>query len=144
MARGDSPLPSFVGAQCPAAAAQLPVMPDRRFPTVAADGSFVVRVNFQSSPGEPIENVREWLDTWIKDHWNGHAIGAPQPFAAYFSAAPQAELNSAGELILVLRGVSNEGEKRFWKDWFVRICRELLARFPGAGSVTRMESMETA
>jgi hypothetical protein len=40
--------------------------------------------------------------------------------------------------------VSDEGEKRLWKDWFIRICSDLLARFPGAGSVTRMESMPTA
>jgi hypothetical protein len=71
-------------------------------------------------------------------------MGAHRPFAEYFSAPPQAELNSSGELTLVLRGVSDEGEKRFWKDWFVRICRDLLARFPGAGSVTHMESMRTA
>lgn len=118
--------------------------PDQQCPRVAPDGSFVVRASFQSSPGEPIENVREWLDVWIKHHWDGHAIGAAHPFSAYFSAPPQAELNPAGELTLVLSGMSDEGEKRFWKDWFVRICRDLLARFPGAGSVTRMESVRPA
>jgi hypothetical protein len=118
--------------------------PDRQFPRVAPDGSFVVRASFQSSPGEPIEDVREWLAAWIKDHWDGHSIGAHGPFAAYFSAPPQAELNSAGDLTLVLQGVSDEGEKRFWKDWFVRICRDLLVRLPGASSVTRLESMPPA
>ena len=118
--------------------------PEQQFPTVAPDGSFVVRASFQSLPGEPIESVREWLDTWMKAHSDGQRIGSHHPFDAYFNAPPQAELNSAGELTLVLRGVSDEGEKRFWKDWFVRICRDLLARFPGAGSVTRMESMPTA
>jgi hypothetical protein len=118
--------------------------PERQFPRVAPDGSFVVRASFESLPGEPIESVREWLGTWMEAHWDGQKIGAHHPFAAYFSAPPQAELNSAGELTLVLRGVSDDGEKRLWKDWFVRICRDLLARFPGAGSVTRMESMPTA
>ena len=118
--------------------------PERQFPRVAPDGSFVVRASFQSLPGEPIEIVREWLDTWMEAHSGGQKIGSHQPFAAYFSAPPQVELNSAGELTLVLRGVSDEVEKRFWKDWFVRICRDLLARFPGAGSLTRMESMPTA
>lgn len=118
--------------------------PERQFPTVAPDGSFVVRASFQSLPGEPIESVRVWLGTWMEANSDGQKIGSHHPFAAYFSAPPQAELNSAGELTLVLRGVSDEGEKRFWKDWFVRICRDLLARFPGVGSVTRMESMPTA
>lgn len=118
--------------------------PDRQFPGVAPDGSFVVRAAFQSSPGEPIENVREWLNAWTKDHEDGHAIGSPHPFSGYFSAPPQAELTPSGEFTLVLRGVSDEGEKRFWKDWFVRICRDLLGRFPEAGSVTRMDSMTTA
>ncbi len=115
--------------------------PDRQFPRVAQDGSFVVRASFQSPPGEPIENVREWLDAWMQDHGDGHSMGASHPFAAYFNAPPQAELNPAGELTLVLRVVSDEGEKRLWKDWFIRICHDLLARFPGAGSVTLMESM---
>lgn len=66
--------------------------PDRQFPRVAPDGSFVVRASFQSWPGEPIENVRQWLDGWIKNHWDGHAIGAAHPFSAYFSASPQVEL----------------------------------------------------
>jgi hypothetical protein len=118
--------------------------PERQFPKAAPDGSFVVRANFQSLPSEPIENVREWLDMWMEAHRDGQEIGAHQPFAAHFSAPPQAELNSAGELTLVMRGVSDEGEKRFWKDWCVRICSDLVARFPGAGSVTRMESMPTA
>jgi hypothetical protein len=117
--------------------------PDPQFPPVGPDGSFVVRVTFQSSPGEALETVREWLDVWMKEHWDGHAIGAQHPFTVCFSAPPQVELNSAGELTLVLR-VSDEGEKRVWKDWFIRICHDLLARFPGAGSATRMESMRSA
>ena len=121
--------------------------PDRQFPKVEPDGSFVVRVSFESSPGEPIETVRDWLTAWMKDQSDGHAlgeIGSSRPFAAYFSAPPQAELGSGGELTLLLRGLSDEGEGRFWKDWYVHICRELLARFPGLSGVARIESLQSA
>lgn len=121
--------------------------PKRQFPTVAPDGSFVVRVSFESSPGEPIENVRDWLVAWMKDQSDGHGIGefgSSRPFAAYFSAPPQAELGSLGELTLLLRGVSDEGDGRFWKDWYVHISRALLARFPGLRGVERIVSLQSA
>ena len=121
--------------------------PDRQFPTVAQDGSFVVRVSFEASPGEPLETVRDWLTAFMKDQSDGHAvgeIGSSRPFAAYFSAPPQADLGPGGECTLLLRGVSGEGEGRFWKDWYVHISRELLARFPGLSNIARVESLQSA
>jgi hypothetical protein len=121
--------------------------PERQFPEVEPDGSFVVRVSFESSPGEPIKTVRDWLTAWMKDQSDGHAlgeIGSSRPFAAYFSAPPQAELGSGGELTLLLRGLSDAGEGRFWKDWYVHISRELITRFPRLRGVARIESLQSA
>jgi len=118
--------------------------PERRFPKVAADGSFIIRVIFASSPGEPTENVQDWLAAYIGDDSEWHASGPSRPFASYFSAPPKAELGTAGELTLLLHGVSDEAEKRFWKDWYARLCLDLLKRFPEAGEVARVENAQAA
>ena len=71
--------------------------PERHFPKAEPDGSFVVRVSFESPPGEPIETVRDWLIAWMNDQSDGHAlgeIGSSRPFAAYFTAPPHADLGS--------------------------------------------------
>ena len=118
--------------------------PGRKFPTVAADGTFAVRVIFASSPGAPIQAVRDWLAAWIGANSDWHAFGSPRPFDAYFTAPPEADLGSTGELTVLLRGAGDEGEKRFWKDWYVRLSGALLSEFPAAGTVVRVVNVQAA
>ena len=64
-------------------------------------------------------------------------MGQLHQFHEYFTDEPRVELGSQGELNLVLYGVSDR--KRFWKDWFVRIARDLNAEFPEVGEVSKVE-----
>jgi hypothetical protein len=116
--------------------------PGRRFPKVNGDGTFTVRVYFASPPVEPIATVRSWLATWLSEHPD--ALGDSKPISCYFTAPPELEAGPAGELTMLLRGVGDEGPLRFWKDWYVRICSELMARYPGVGKVVRVESVPVA
>jgi len=110
----------------------------RRFPKVAADGSFVVCVVFSSAPGVPINEVQQWLSAWATDHSEWQAFGRSHAFADYFTTSPEVQFGADGELRMVVRG--RDDAKRFWKDWYVRICSELLTRFPEAGKVIRVEN----
>jgi hypothetical protein len=116
--------------------------PGRRFPKVAEDGTFAVRVFFDSSAPEPLPVISVWLADWLAEHPN--AIGDGRPFSTFFTALPEVGAGPAGELTILLRGAGDEGPLRFWKDWYVRISSALTARYPGIGKVARVESIPAA
>jgi len=114
----------------------------RKFPKVAQDGTFTVRVYFASSPSEPLSAVQNWLAGWLSDH--SDAIGVARPFSTFFTAPPEVAAGPNGELTVLLRGAGDEGPLRHWKDWYVRICNALTVQFPEVGKVIAVESVTTA
>ena len=111
-----------------------------RFPNVGEDGSFVIRARFAAAPNAGPASARQWLANWVEENADWAFLDHTHCFFDYFTAPPDAELDPSGSLCIILRGISDKS--RFWKDWFVRVCRELQAEFPEVGELTVVEDAE--
>ena len=108
------------------------------FPKTAEDGSFEVRVRFSGTPKCGLPPVHAWLTTWVEQNAEWDAFGETHWLSEYFREEPRVELSHKGELSVRLRGVNSS--KRFWKDWYVRICRSLQDEFPDVGDLVAVEN----
>ncbi|MAG94354.1 MAG: hypothetical protein CMJ48_11465 [Planctomycetaceae bacterium] len=77
--------------------------------------------------------MQEWLASWVESHSEWKFLKQVHSYFEYFKEAPSAQLGPSGELQVILCGTSVR--KRFWRDWYVRVCRELVAAFPSVGKV---------
>jgi len=99
----------------------------RRFPKSRSDGSFKIRVRFNAPPAD-LASTQLWVEHWVRTHGEWVFLGKSHRFDDYFSAPPSVLLGANGELCLIFRGVSPD--RRFWKDWYVRLVGATLEAFP--------------
>ena len=110
----------------------------RRFPKTRNDGSFAVRVRFSAAPEKGVATVQSWLSEWVRENGEWVFMGEVRHFGEYFREAPEASLGAAGELCIVFRGLS--ADRRFWKDWYVRIGRATQEAFPEVGKLVAVDN----
>jgi hypothetical protein len=106
----------------------------RVFPTTRSDGSFSIRATFQAGPKDDVTSVQSWLSQWIEQNSEWEFFGNVHPYLTYFFEIPKVSLASSGALRVSFHGISDE--RRMWKDWMVRILRELEVNFPEIGELS--------
>jgi hypothetical protein len=111
----------------------------QRFPKTRPDGSFKVRVRFSAAPND-LTSVQRWLPQWVETHQEWIFLGKTHRFADYFRESPEARLGDSGELCLIFNGISRE--RRFWKDWYVRLGSATLEAFPEIGGLAAVEDCD--
>jgi hypothetical protein len=113
---------------------------ERRFPKAGADGSFKVRVRFNAAPEKDIASIQRWVSEWVETHGEWFFLGQSHRFADYFADVPRASVDTTGALTLVLAGVS--ADRRFWKDWYARLGRDMIEAFPELGGLASVEDCD--
>ena len=106
----------------------------RLFPKARDDGSFRVRLHFAGPPHRGISPVQSWISQWVAANSVLGFFGESLRFFDFFRAEPVAILGKAGELCIILTG--NSPDQRHWKEWYVRLVRDLLVTFPEVGELS--------
>jgi hypothetical protein len=111
----------------------------QRFPKTRDDGSFRIRVRFSSAPND-LASIQRWLSQWVETNREWTFFGETHRFDDYFRGIPEARLGGSGELCLIFNGTSPE--RRFWRDWYVRLGSATLEAFPEIGDLAAVEDFD--
>jgi hypothetical protein len=114
----------------------------RKFPKANDDGSFAVRVCFANPPGASLADIRHWLAEWTSENSLWTLFNETYRFSDDFRRAPEPQFDEAGRLTFTLYGVNVE--RRFWRDWYVRLAGDLMKSFPEIGPVLNVRNADDA
>ena len=116
----------------------------RKFPKLRDDGSFSVTAVFRCRDDQVdiVPSIADWLQKWLCEHdpwvfrWHGGDGVRIETcyFGESFHGTPSVAMSQDGQLVVVFEARSLT---LHWKDWLVRITKEMAAEFESVEGLIR-------
>ena len=129
-------------------------MSKMKFPHLHADGTFNIDIRMSTAAGVDFCNLEQRARDWLRDDWmpanniwtriwkSGSHLSMSREqvlrFQDEFSGPPEIVSCKGPELILRLHGKAT----KFWRDWMVKLLREMKEAFPEIEGVQSIKNTE--